>query len=337
MKIKTADLIKALEIVKPGVATKEVVEQADRFAFMDGRVVTYNDDISISHPVPGLDITGAIHAKELYEILKRIKQEEVEMEVDENEIRIESGRLKVGLTLQQEIRMPLEEIEEEEEWHPIPKELMEYLHFAMGTTKNDTSRPVLSCVHVREDGFVESSDNTRLTQCELGEELPVSSFLIPAKCIRPLLAMEVTEMAQGRGNWIHFRTPEETQFSARLMLGAFPNVDRLLNVEGIELDLPSSILDAIDKAVVFSDDEFKDREEITVKLKKNRIVIKSKNAGGWVEEELNMKYKEDPFQFKIAPYSLQSIVKKNSLCTVSDKLIKFEGPGWAYVSALAAV
>jgi len=337
MKIKTDDLIKALEIVKPGVATKEVVEQADRFAFMEGRVVTYNDDISISHPVPGLDITGAIHAKELYEILKRIKKEEVEMEISDNEIRIESGRLKVGLTLQKEIRMPLEEIEEEEEWNPVPKELMEYLHFAMGSTTNDTSRPVLSCVHVRQDGFVESSDNIRLVQCELGEELPVDSFLIPAKCIRPLLALDMTEMAQGSGNWIHFRNSEETQFSARLMTGTFPNVDRLLNVEGIELDLPSSILDAIDKAVIFSDDELSDREEITVQLKKNRIVIKSKNTGGWVTEELNMKYSDDPFTFKIAPYSLQNIVKKNTLCVVSDKLIKFEGPGWKYVSALSAM
>ena len=50
--MKKAELIKALEAVRPGLANKEMIEQSTSFAFMKDRVVTYNDEISISYPKP---------------------------------------------------------------------------------------------------------------------------------------------------------------------------------------------------------------------------------------------------------------------------------------------
>ena len=70
MKLNKTDLQKALEIVKPGLANKEMIEHSTSFAFIGGRVVTYNDEISLSHPVEGLEIEGAIHAEELYKLLR---------------------------------------------------------------------------------------------------------------------------------------------------------------------------------------------------------------------------------------------------------------------------
>ena len=67
MKVNKEKLRQALEIVRPGLANKEVIEQATSFAFMDGRVVTYNDEISISHPVEGIEIEGAVKADQLYQ------------------------------------------------------------------------------------------------------------------------------------------------------------------------------------------------------------------------------------------------------------------------------
>jgi hypothetical protein len=73
------ELIDALETVKPGLAQKEIVEQSSSFAFIDGKVVTYNDEISISHPVEGLKVEGAVRAEELYQLLHRITRDEVEI------------------------------------------------------------------------------------------------------------------------------------------------------------------------------------------------------------------------------------------------------------------
>ena len=52
MKINRKELLDTLSIVSPGVSNKEMaIEQATTFAFLKDRVVTYNDEISISHPI----------------------------------------------------------------------------------------------------------------------------------------------------------------------------------------------------------------------------------------------------------------------------------------------
>jgi len=51
MKINKNELKNALEIVKPGLANKEIIDQSTSFAFMNDCIVTYNDEISVSHPV----------------------------------------------------------------------------------------------------------------------------------------------------------------------------------------------------------------------------------------------------------------------------------------------
>ena len=72
MKINKVELQEALEKVKPGLASRELIEQSTSFAFMGDRVVTYNDEISISHPVKNLDVTGAVKAQTLYAFLNKI-------------------------------------------------------------------------------------------------------------------------------------------------------------------------------------------------------------------------------------------------------------------------
>ena len=56
MKTNKTKLQTALEIVKPGLANKEIIEQSTSFAFLKGKVVTYNDEVSISHPLKGIEL-----------------------------------------------------------------------------------------------------------------------------------------------------------------------------------------------------------------------------------------------------------------------------------------
>jgi len=99
MKIKKDDLKRALEIVKPGLANKEIIEQSGSFAFIEGRVVTYNDEISVSHPIKDLEITGTIRAEELYKFLGKIKEEEIDVNCTESEIVLKCGRATTGFAI----------------------------------------------------------------------------------------------------------------------------------------------------------------------------------------------------------------------------------------------
>ena len=336
MKLNKTELQKALEIVKPGLANKEMIEQSTSFAFIAGRVVTYNDELSISHPVPGLEIEGVIQAEELYQLLSKIKKDEIEIVIQDNEIILQVGRSKAGLSLKQEIKLPLEEIGEQKKWKPLPDDFLHFMGFAMTSCGKDMSRPVLTCVHVTKEGFIESSDGFRISQCELGEKMPFGPLLIPVSSVRELVKLKPTKIAEGEG-WVHFQTEEGSIMSCRIFEDKFPDVSPFLAMEGIEINFPKTTEDVLDRARVFSKrDHFLD-EEIQLTLADKRIKIKSKSESGWFEEEINFSYEDDPITFSISPHLLKDILKETSSCILGEDKLKFEGAGWIYVTILREV
>ena len=335
MKINKAELLTALEVVKPGIQTRETVDQATAFAFINGRVVTYNDDISLSHPVKDLELEGAVQAKELYAILKKMKGDEVEFEREANSIVFKSGRAKADLTIQEEIRMPLGEIGDIENWKKVPEDFAHFLKFAMATCVKDLARPMLVGVHVREDGVLESSDNRRLTACDIGSPMPVPNFILPASSCKEVVKLNPTKIAAGDG-WVHFKNKDKSQLSCRILEDTFPNVDKFFDFPGLNIEFPATMTEVIDRASVFAQKEDELQEEMEIILEKNRVTVKARNDSGGFEESVNMKYKEDPFSFVIIPYLLRDILKEGNTCTIGDKMLQFEGAGWKYVSVLKA-
>jgi DNA polymerase III sliding clamp (beta) subunit (PCNA family) len=331
--MKKQDLLTALEIVKPGLASKELIEQTTAFAFVKGRVVTYNDEISISHPVKGLDITGAVQASELYSLLGKLKKDEIEMKIDGSEVVLKSGRSKAGLTIHEQIKMPLEELGESEDWEKLPEDFMHFMEFVVGSCSRDQSDPVLTCVHVDQKGIVESSDGFRVARGEVGQEFPIESFLIPASSVIELIKLDPVWVASGQG-WVHFRTADKTEISCRIFEDEFPNCDKHLDVQGMELSLPRTTLDILDRAGVFAKRDYFLDEAVTITLEKNRITLESRSESGWFEESANMKYEEEPLSFAVTPTLLKGILEETLDCVLSDRMLKFEGAGWEYATAL---
>jgi len=334
--MKKAELIKALEAVKPGLANKEMISQSTSFAFMKNRVVTYNDEISISYPIQDLDLTGAIKAEELYAFLSKAKTEDIEIEIDETEIRLKAGRAKAGFTLHAEITLPLDEIGGTTAWQPVPDGLLDAIKFVSFGCSTDMSRPVLTCVHVTKSGNIEGGSNARITRYQtnpLPEGIP--TFLIPASNAKQLCNYVATEMAWGKG-WVHFKTKEDCVFSCRVMEELFPDISPVLKIEGIDFPFPKTISEILDRAAIFAEKEGTD-QGITVSLEKNKITFGSVSTSGWIKESANIRYKEEPVDFSINPIYLQEIVQKVGLCTLRKDKIRFKGENWEHVVALRKV
>lgn len=331
--MKKQNLLTALEIVKPGLASKEMIEQSTSFAFINGRVVTYNDEISISHPVEELEISGAVQAEELHKLLNRLKEDEIEVEIKGNEFLLESGRTKAGLTLQEEIKLPLEEIGETGRWKTIPEDFLKYVRRAMATCSNDMSRPVLTCVHVNTEGIIEGSDGFRITHCQLGNEMPVKTFLLPASAAVQVVQIEPMQIAIGNG-WIHFRTEKDTILSCRVFEDKFPDTSSFMKVEGVEITLPKQIDEILERAAVFAKrDHFLD-ESVTITIENKHITVSSKSDAGWFTESARIRYNDSPITFSITPYLLQDILKETKVCMICENRLKFEGAGWEHITTL---
>ncbi len=336
MKIQKALLVKALEKVKPGLASRELIQQSTSFAFLGDRVLTYNDEISISHPVPGLDVKGAVKAQALYDLLNRTKEEEIDVQWDADHVVISAGRAKAGLVFEQEVTLPVEEVADIEGWAPLPKEFASTVALCYPCCAQDMSRPLLTCVHIAGE-VVEASDSYQIIHCTIPAPVPVERFLLPYRAARELVRYSVQEVAGGTG-WVHFRTADGTVFSSRVLRDEFPDTSVFLAVEGVEFAFPKAMTEALERATIFSRDDL-DTQGIslaTVKLSDRRLEVTAKNEFGWFEETVRVRYKGPAIQFVVGTQLLIAILKRLQQCVIGEGRIKFVGDGWAHVTATIA-
>jgi len=332
MEIKKDKLLKALETVRPGLASKEMIEQSTSFCFLEGKVTTFNDEISISTPLTDFELTGAVNAEELYSFVKKSKTEDIKIELSDNEILLKSGRAKAGLTLQNEIVLPLEEIGKIKKWKKLPDDFSGGLSFAMGAAGHDFSEPVLTCVHVNKAELI-SSDRFRIVVFTLENEVPVKPFLIPATTCSKLIKLMPVEIAEGEG-WIHFKDALGSIISCRIFEDSFPDVSKHIKVKGNEITFPKSIIGIIDRADIFSKRDTALDESIEVRLHKNKIEIKSESNSGWFKESAKTNYKGEEVSFKVTPYLLRDILNETTTGKLDNNKILFTGEKWKYLTLL---
>ena len=331
--MKKSELQQALEIVKPGLANKEIIEQSTSFAFIKNRVVTYNDEISISHPVKDLTIKGAVKAEELYKLLQKINKEEIEIEIKESEVLLKAGKGKAGLRLQEKITLPLDEIPKIEEWQDLSETFTDQLQKVIWCTSNDMSQPIITCIHVREDGFIEATDRFRLMQTQ-GEELPFT-FLLPASAAQQVIRMKPTQVALSE-EWVHFTNEEGTILSCRIFEDAnFPKLTQVIDgVNGTKLTFPKRIIDLVERAEIFGKAEFQTDGQISIDIQKGKIIVKGESDVGWWEEKEKMDYKGESIEFLMNPMLFKDILKETNVGEIDKQFIKFVGENWIFVGCL---
>lgn len=336
MKISKSELQKALEKVRPGLAGKEIIEQSTSFAFMGNRIVTYNDEISISHPVKDLNVTGAVKAQSLYAFLGKIKRDEIILEWEENQVVIKAGRSKAGLVLEQEIKLPVEEVGEIGKWKELPPGFLEALRFCYPCCSKDMSRPILTCVYVKEKE-IQASDSFQIVKYQLEKKIPVKPFLLPASAAHELVKYDVKEIAEGIG-WYHFKTEDGTIFSSRVFDGEFPSIAKLLEFDGVEIAFPKTSIQALDRAQVFAkNSDFAGiMATVEVEVSKDQIKFASKDESGWFEETIKTSYKGDKIKFITgAGFLINLLTHSSSSCVYGGNRIKFNGENWTHVIAVS--
>lgn len=345
MKIEKEKLKTALEIVKPGLANKDIIEQTTSFAFIKERVVTYNDEISISHPIEGLKIKGAVQAEELYKFLSKVKTKEIEIKKEGNEIILKSGRATTGYLLKDEIILPLsEEISKKGKWQDIPENFLEFLKFASMSCSKNMTDPKLTCVHVNEKGIIESCDNLRIVHCKLKKQLNVPTFLIPATSINVIFKNKPIKIAQGKG-WVHFKTKVGTIISCRTFKEKYVNTSKYLKPikKGIPIRLPKTLNEVLDKAIIFAKRKQSIDESIDVEINNKQIKVKSilidevGNILARFEESIPIKYKGKTILFTVTPYLLKDILFQTNECVLHKDSLTFKGKDWIYMTTLTPI
>lgn len=338
MKIATTKLRDTLSIVKPGLSNKEILEQTTSFAFLEGRVVTYNDEISISHPFES-DFEGAVKAEELYGLLSKITKDEVELVLNETELLISSGRMKAGLKLETEVSLPLKKLPVKMELLPNPKQFKEFVELAMRTCSVDTSNPKLTCISITKTGTVIGADNYRLIYCK-GKELPVQDFLLPARNAVEVVKLNPTHISLEKG-WVHFKNEEGTVISCRHLEDAYvaeAMVQTVLKIQAAStIQFPDKIEEMLERVRQFAKRDSILDESVDVTIKDGKIFLDASvdTTGSWIQEKAVIDF-EGTVHFQISPSLLRDILTMTHAAILDKSFtkMKFTGKGWEYIIML---
>lgn len=92
MKVDRSELVKTLELVKPALATHNMVPIFQCFAFSKGRVVAYDDTIGIVAPLPANTEVFGIHGGTLLGLLSASRSDEVVITLSGSEAVIKTGK-----------------------------------------------------------------------------------------------------------------------------------------------------------------------------------------------------------------------------------------------------
>jgi len=334
MKINLSQFKEVLGKVKPGLSSgKETTEQSDCFVFHKNRIFTYNDEISVSCPWES-PIEGAVPSKELLALVNKLSAEEVEMNMENGELRIKSGRSKSGLVVQADIHMPIDEIVMPKKFSPLPKNFTAGLKSCVFSASNDFSFPILTVVHCL-DSWMESTDNDRATRWELSKQWFKKPVLIPVVAAKALSGYSDVKAYHDDGSWVHFQIGDSLVFSCRTIDGDFPDIGGYFKTDGYELEFPSSTLDILSRAGIFVEADNSEKLVHVSVNEKGVMEIKAQSDHGWYNETIRLKAApKTALAFSIHPDYLSQILSSTGKATIGEKLVLFETENFKHVIAL---
>lgn len=341
--INRQKLITALEAVRPGIASKEIIEQSTSFIFMSGRVYTYNDSIAVSHACPE-ELAGAVQSKELYMLLTRLVDDEIDIKTTDSEMLIKGKRTKASISLQANITLPIDTINNKKTWVLLPEEFSTAIKFVLVSAGNDMTKPWSTAVHVTTNdtnNIIETCDNFRLTQfllpkTEHKNTIFNTNSLIPAAACVELYKYTPTHYSITANNqWIHFINAVGTEFSCRLVADKFPDLSPfLLHKYTCKFEFNENTIEILDRACVFLTDKTM-HPVVTIKADNGSMIITSKSNKGWFEEMTRIAGSKAAFEFIIDPQVLKDMLPSLKNCELNDdkSILKFEGDNFIYCCA----
>ncbi|HUV84159.1 MAG TPA: hypothetical protein VMV86_00535, partial [Methanosarcinales archaeon] len=211
VKINREQLLKEVEAVMPGLSGKELIEQSDCVVFKGGKIHTYNDEVACSYAT-NIKLAGAIKAQPLTELLRKRKDDELEMETSPTTLTIKGKRFKAAIQMENKVLLPISALKEPKKWKKLHSKFGEALKYVMSCAGKDESQFALTCVHINPL-WIEACDNQQASRFKMktGFKKPI---LVRKEALKYLTSLDMTEFGETK-NWVRFRNPAGLILSCR--------------------------------------------------------------------------------------------------------------------------
>ena len=257
MVVERKALLDCLSNVMAGISTSTALEGSEAFIFNEGYVHTYNETISVSCKLPEDcgELSGAIVAKEFFEVLKKFKDNDISIFIKENIWKLRCGNATVELVKIQQAILPIvaKLIPENPEWTALGNEFFECCAMAL-FSKNSSK---IAGVYIYNDIIV-STDEMKINYLHLGKTVGDDVWL-DDNAVKAVLKIENIEAIAIGKSWVHFHSKDGVIFSSRKIKGEYPYdfIKKRVSIHmkdssDIQGTLPAELLSALSRAASFS-------------------------------------------------------------------------------------
>jgi DNA polymerase III sliding clamp (beta) subunit (PCNA family) len=335
MKIERKPLLAAMALASAGLGKNTANPENNQFYFIDDKLVTYNDEVSVSIPLvfTGDFVTASVDSDLFNKYLQKVTVDSIELVETEGGdegryLQVKASRSKAGFAMGT-TSLPLDEINPKK-WVSLPEGFMEGMNFASMVCSRDATNPKYTLVSVNKRGYMDATDNYRVIRYSFEKKFKFPSFLIPSSSVRHLSGIAPTHISYSDDGWVHFKK-DDAIFSTRVFNDDFPDVSPLLDISGKEVPLPDVLSDAITRTKLFQSNGLD--SSVTIKLQKRKMRVRAESDTAWVDETIPIKFDGD-LEFNVNPEFLEVMMGLSLECVVTDRFICFSTDNWTYTASL---
>lgn len=330
MKLQRVDLLKRLLAVSPGLTPQDTTSQSSCVVFRKGRLYTLNREIACSI-TSNMDeaCEGAIAARKLIDLLKKLPEDDIQLEVQKDKLIIKGPRKVSKLTLEAEIKMPFGSVELPKVWIPINGDFAQAVDLVFRCTRKKSPDFAKTCVHIHPK-HLEASDNTKMARWTMPTFVQ-KSVLVRGTTIKAMVPLGMTKACETQ-NWLHFRNPFGLRVSLRKFpVENYPKLDQFLTIRGQRVTFPKGLADAADRAGIVLDDT---DGSVKVSISEDKAVVSGFGMAGEISEEKGIEYSGPAMTFLIPPKLIAELVEQQTSCEVSDVCLRVAGEHYIYLTSL---
>jgi len=304
------------------------------FYFSGKDVSSYNDKISISYPC-STEFSAFIKADDLFKTLSKLSTEDITFKMEGDTLKMKSGKFKFDFaTIQdEEVVKRIDTVQESikgSKPKKLPDNFSECTSLCHHSASKDESNQTLTCLCVDGKDMV-ATDNTRISHAVLSSEM--DRMLIKSSEMKSLLSVD-PKYYMSTKNWIHFIGANKCIFSIRATKGEYPDMLKFMSFTGVQVTLPETILEGIDLASVFTDNE---DPKVNITIKNNECwVFAGKSDRGKVNFHEKIKYTGKEIKFTIDHELLKDMLSHSTTITIDESRARLDTNGFKMVTSLIA-
>lgn len=335
MKIDRKELLQILEKVKPGVAKTNHIEGMSYFYFSGDNIVTYNDKISIQHPIK-TEFSLFINAGNMYKIISKLTTDTVTLLKKEDKLHVTCSEAKANLATieDKEVYTRIRKVTKslkKDKWKTLPENFSNSIMLCSFTASKQESDGTLTCIYMNGTDCV-ASDNNRISHAIL--DSPIDEMFIKASESKDLVNMMPKEYMITK-SWLHFKNEDGTIFSIRAMSGKFPNFLPFFKFDGTNVVIPDTLIKGIDITTILADAI---DPVIVFKLSNGKILLSAKSDSGTIDYKAKISYKGENITIIINPIFLKEMLAHSSSIVIGEDKVKLktDDEKFALLTALMA-